>query len=125
MKNTAAFATSNRDALMRDLARLVEIPSVSTDGQHQREIARSADLVAELMGEAGLERVKILAPGKANPFVYGEWTHAKNKPTLLLYAHHDVQPAANAREWTSSPWKLARRKGRLYARGAADDKGAI
>src|SRR6478672_8498672 len=100
MKKTTAFATSNREKLIRDLARLVEIPSVSTDGQHQREIATSANLVAQLMRDAGLERVKILAPGKANPFVYGEWTHAKNKPTLLLYAHHDVQPAVNAREWT-------------------------
>src|SRR5204862_7585658 len=73
----------------------------------------------------GLDRVKVLAPGKANPFVYGEWLGAPGKPTVLLYAHHDVQPAANEKEWLSSPWKLTRRRGRLYGRGAADDKGAI
>jgi acetylornithine deacetylase/succinyl-diaminopimelate desuccinylase-like protein len=125
MKRTRNLLKVDRTRLFDDLARLVAAPSVSTDGRHQREIGQSANVVAGLMRRAGLEDVKILAPGKANPFVFGQWMHAPGKPTLLLYAHHDVQPAADEREWTSSPWKLTRRKGRLFGRGAADDKGAI
>src|SRR4051812_2139460 len=125
MKSTVKWITTHRPALIRDLSRLVAVPSVSTDGRHQSEIGTSAKVVAELMRRAGLERVQVLSPGRANPFVFGEWMHAPGKPTLLLYAHHDVQPAANEREWTTSPWKLSRRKGRLLGRGAADDKGAI
>ena len=111
--------------MIDDLARLVAVPSVSTDGRHQTQIGQSAKIVAQLMKRAGLERVEVLAPGKSNPFVFGEWSGAPGKPTLLLYAHHDVQPAADEQEWTTSPWKLSRRKGRLFGRGAADDKGAI
>ena len=125
MKSIKKWLTSNHETLVSDLADLVAVPSVSTDRRHPKEIKQSAAVVAKLMKRAGLERIQTLSPGKANPFVFGEWTHAKNKPTLLLYAHHDVQPAADENNWASSPWKLTRRKGRLFGRGSADDKGAI
>ena len=125
MKRWTKWLRTNRDVLIDDLARLVAVPSVSTDGRHKKQIGQSAQIVAKLMKRAGLEHVEVLSPGKANPFVFGEWSGAPGKPTLLLYAHHDVQPAADEKEWTTSPWKLSRRKGRLFGRGAADDKGAI
>jgi acetylornithine deacetylase/succinyl-diaminopimelate desuccinylase-like protein len=125
MKGVLNSLKSFRSTAIQDLAKLVAIPSVSTDRRHQKEIGTSANAVAALMKRSGLEDVRILSPGKANPFVFGQWTHAPNKPTVLLYAHHDVQPAANDKDWTSPPWKLTHRKGRLYGRGSADDKGAI
>ena len=125
MKGIGNWLNQQRHHLFDDLAKLVAVPSVSTDRRHQREIARSADIVANLMKRAGLDHVKLLSPGNANPFVFGESLQAPGAPTVLLYAHHDVQPAADEREWRSSPWKLTRRNGRLYGRGSADDKGAI
>ncbi|HEV3119629.1 MAG TPA: M20/M25/M40 family metallo-hydrolase, partial [Gemmataceae bacterium] len=69
--------------------------------------------------------VEVLRCGDSNPYAYGEWLGAPGKPTVFLYAHHDVQPINFAEDWESPPWTLTPRDGRLYARGAADDKGAI
>jgi acetylornithine deacetylase/succinyl-diaminopimelate desuccinylase-like protein len=77
------------------------------------------------MRGAGLHNVDILRVGQSLPYAYGEWLDAPGKPTVFLYAHHDVQPINFVEQWQSDPWKLTRRDGRLYARGAADDKGAI
>src|SRR5437763_8495661 len=77
------------------------------------------------MREAGLQNVEVLYCGDSNPYAYGEWLGAPGKPTVFLYAHHDVQPINYVEDWQSEPWTLTRRAGRLYGRGAADDKGAI
>ena len=77
------------------------------------------------MREAGLQNVEVLQVGGSLPYAYGEWLDAPGKPTVFLYAHHDVQPVNYVEQWKSDPWKLTRRDGRLFARGSADDKGAI
>jgi acetylornithine deacetylase/succinyl-diaminopimelate desuccinylase-like protein len=116
----------NRNAdFIQDLSKLVAVQSVSTDGKHQRDIERGARLICDQMRRAGLENVQILRIGKSNPYVYGDWLHSAGSPTVFLYAHQDVQPADPTDGWTKSPWKLTARHGRLYGRGAADDKGAI
>jgi cysteinylglycine-S-conjugate dipeptidase len=125
MKYVVDWLKQNHQNLVNDLANLVAVPSISTDGEHQGEIEKAAGLVAEQMRQAGLQNVEILRTGKSNPFAYGEWLGAPGKPTVFLYAHHDVQPINFVEEWKSDPWKLTPRKGRLYGRGAADDKGAI
>jgi acetylornithine deacetylase/succinyl-diaminopimelate desuccinylase-like protein len=113
--------------LVRDLADLVAIPSISTDGQHQPQIDQTAALTCEQMRKAGLHNVAVLRTTGSNPYAYGEWLGAPGKPTVFLYAHHDVQPVNDVGEvkWQSDPWKLTARDGRLYGRGSADDKGAI
>ncbi|HXG11174.1 MAG TPA: M20/M25/M40 family metallo-hydrolase [Gemmataceae bacterium] len=125
MKPIIDWLTNNHDNLVNDLARLVAIPSISTDGEHQKEVQQSAELTCEQMRRAGLENVQILTTGGSNPYAYGEWLHAPGKPTVFLYAHHDVQPINYVEQWQSPPWELTRRDGRLYGRGVADDKGAI
>src|SRR6266436_2090808 len=125
MKDVQVWLKQNHQSLINDLGNLVAIPSISTDGEHQAEIEKSASLVAEQMRQAGLNNVDILRCGKSNPFAYGEWLGAPGKPTVFLYAHHDVQPTNFLEEWKSDPWQLTQRGGRLYGRGAADDKGAI
>src|SRR5205814_8369887 len=75
--------------------------------------------------QAGLVNVDVLRCGDSLPYAYGEWLDAPGKPTVFLYAHHDVQPINYVEQWQSDPWKLTRRDGRLWARGSADDKGAI
>src|SRR5205814_4069853 len=115
----------HRAERVRDLAELVSVPSVSTDREHQGEIDRTAALVCEQMTAAGLNNVEVLRSGGSNPYAYGEWLGAPGKPTVFLYAHHDVQPTNYLEQWQSPPWTLTPRDGRLYGRGAADDKGAI
>jgi acetylornithine deacetylase/succinyl-diaminopimelate desuccinylase-like protein len=124
-----AWLKTNHASLVRDLAAQVAIRSVSTDGEHQKEIDQTASLTCEQMRKAGLQKVEILRTGGSNPYAYGEWLGAPGKPTVFLYAHHDVQPVhqkdLDEKKWLSEPWTLTPRNGRLYGRGSADDKGAI
>jgi len=124
LKNAEAWIDINHASLISDLRDLVKIPSISTDGEHQKEIELSAELVCQQMKKAGLNNVEILRTGDSNPFAYGEWLGAPNQPTLFLYSHHDVQPINYEHLWLSPPWELTARDGRLFGRGAADDKGA-
>ena len=125
MQQALDWLTRNHEGIVRGLAELVAIPSISTDGEHHAEIDRTAQLTAAQMREAGLNNVEVLKVGNSLPYAYGEWLDAPGKPTVFLYAHHDVQPINYVEQWVSDPWKLTRRDGRLFARGAADDKGAI
>lgn len=126
MKPALQWLKANYEQTVSDLAALVAIPSISTDGDHQPELELSAALTAEQMRAAGLENVEVLKSGNSNPYAYGEWLGAPGKPTVFLYAHHDVQPINFVDQWKQDdPWKLTRRSGRLYGRGAADDKAAI
>lgn len=126
MNEALTWLTKNHEAIIRGLADQVAIPSISTDGEHDPEIVRSAQLTCDQMRDAGLQNVEMLKVGQSLPYAYGEWLEAgPTKPTVFLYAHHDVQPVNYIEQWKSDPWKLTRRDGRLFGRGAADDKGAI
>jgi acetylornithine deacetylase/succinyl-diaminopimelate desuccinylase-like protein len=125
MQQALDWLDKNHEGIVRDLADLVAIPSISTDGEHRAEIERTAVLTADHMRNAGLHNVDVLRVGHSLPYAYGEWLDAPGKPTVFLYAHHDVQPVTHTDQWKSDPWKLTRRDGRLFARGSADDKGAI
>jgi len=125
MNTVLKWLTDNDDALIRNLADLVAVPGISTDGKHRAEIDKSAEVVERQMKTAGLENVEVIRFDNSYPYVYGEWTKAPGKPTLFLYAHHDVQPVNYVEQWKSDPWTLTQRDGRLYGRGSADDKAAI
>ena len=125
MQQQLDWLAAHDGELVDQLAQLVAVPSISTDREHQKEIDKVADLTCEQMRKAGLQKVGILKSGESNPYSYGEWLGAPGKPTVFLYAHHDVQPVNFREDWQSDPWKLTERDGRLYGRGAADDKGAI
>src|SRR5262245_1459920 len=121
-----AWLSQNHANLVADLARQVAIQSISTDFEHQKEIDQTAALTCEQMRAAGLQNVDILRTHGSNPYAYGEWLGAPGKPTVFLYAHHDVQPVnfVGAERGNSAPWVLTEHQGRLYGRGAADAKGA-
>lgn len=125
METVLNWLSENHATAVRNLADLVAVPSISTDGAHQAEIDKSAGVTAEQMRQAGLQNVTILRTGNSNPYAYGEWLGAPGKPTVFLYAHHDVQPINYVEQWQSDPWTLTARDGRLFGRGSADDKGAI
>jgi acetylornithine deacetylase/succinyl-diaminopimelate desuccinylase-like protein len=96
---------------------------VSQEGFPPEEVARCADLVAGELKRAGMEHVRTIVHRGSHPYVYGDWLHAPGAPTVLLYAHHDVQPPGRPEVWDSPPFEpTLRSDGRLYARGVADDK---
>ena len=108
----------------RDLEALVRIPSVSALAFDQAHVEASAEAVAELLRGAGLQDVELLREGGA-PAVVGHLPGPDGAPTVLLYAHHDVQPPGDDADWTSAPFEPVERDGRLFARGAADDKAGV
>ncbi len=111
--------------LRRDLEDLVRIPSVSADPGAADEVARSAAAVAQLLRGAGLADVEVLSVPGGQPAVVGSRPGPAGAPTVLLYAHHDVQPTGARSGWDSEPFEPTERDGRLFARGAADDKAGV
>ena len=119
---TAVAAT--QPGVRADLERLVTIPSIAFDGFDHSHVQRSAEAVAELLRGAGLPDVKIVSAG-GQPAVIGRRPAPPGAPTVLLYAHHDVQPIGDASQWQTPPFTATERDGRLYGRGAADDKAGV
>jgi acetylornithine deacetylase/succinyl-diaminopimelate desuccinylase-like protein len=106
-----------------DLERLVRIPGIAFEGFDHSQVERSAEAVAELLRGCGLD-TRIVRRG-GQPAVIGIRTAPPGAPTVLLYAHHDVQPVGDPALWTGDPFEPMERDGRLYGRGAADDKAGV
>jgi acetylornithine deacetylase/succinyl-diaminopimelate desuccinylase-like protein len=125
LANALDYARAHREAHLNQLLDLLRIPSISTLPAHQADIQRAADwLVAELT-RTGVKKASALPTG-GHPVVYGEWLEAgPGAPTVLIYGHYDVQPVDPLNLWRTPPFEPTLREGRLYARGATDDKGLM
>ena len=120
-----------RDAVAREMPRaqadleaLVRVPTVSSEPARAAEVRRACDMAAALASEAGAAEVRVVAAG-GQPAVIARWPAPDSAPTVLLYAHLDVQPTGPDGAWTTPPFQPTERDGRLYGRGAADDKAGV
>jgi acetylornithine deacetylase/succinyl-diaminopimelate desuccinylase-like protein len=119
-----SFAKENQQRFLGELKDLLRIPSVSTAPEHKEDVRRAAEFVANDLRRMGMENVEIIQT-KGHPLIYADWLHAAGKPTVLCYAHYDVQPAEPLNEWISPPFDPTERNDNIYARGAVDDKGQL
>ncbi|MBC7373585.1 MAG: dipeptidase [Frankiales bacterium] len=108
-----------------DLEALVRIPTISSDPAHAGDVAQAVGAVADLARDAGAADVQVVSTAGGQPALIATWPAPEGAPTVLLYAHLDVQPTGPAEQWTSLPFEPTERDGRLYGRGAADDKAGV
>lgn len=120
-----ATVAADMPRLSQLLGDLVRLPSVSAPGYDQAPVRAAAETIVAMLDEAGYQNAQLLDVEGGNPAVFAEISPPEGAPTLLLYAHYDVQPPGPAAEWETDPFQPAERDGRLYGRGAADDKGGI
>jgi acetylornithine deacetylase/succinyl-diaminopimelate desuccinylase-like protein len=121
------FISQHRPAFLDDLASWLRIPSVSADPGRAGEVRRSAEWLADALRATGFPVVEVLETDAGGlPAVFAEWPSGEAAaPTVLVYGHHDVQPAAREDGWDTDPFDPVVKDGRMFARGAADDKGQV
>ncbi len=111
--------------LVEDLAGLVSIPSISASASHAGDVRRTGEECARLLAESGYRDVRLLEVEGAHPAVYGHLPGPEGAPTVLLYAHYDVQPVGDLEVWETEPFDTVVKEGRMYGRGTADDKCGV
>ena len=122
--NVVTYLREQQSRYVQELTEVLRIPSVSTDPNKKGDIARTAEWMRARLARAGCTKVEIHATEK-HPVVYGEWLGAPGKPTLLVYGHYDVQPPDPLEKWATPPFEPTIRDGKIFARGASDDKGQV
>lgn len=119
------YSRNNAQRFQEELFDMLRIPSLSGDPAHADDVRRMAEWLAKHMQGLGLDKVAVM-PTDGHPVVYGEWLGAgTNKPTVLVYGHYDVVPAAMEDGWQTPPFEPTVVNGKVYARGATDDKGQL
>lgn len=124
MAEWSDYLRRNRPRFVAELIEFVGIPSVSGQPEYAADVSHAADWLARRLAAAGIETARVMPTG-GHPAVYGDWLRAPGKPTLLVYGHFDVQPPDPPAAWTTPPFEPAVRDGRLYGRGASDNKGPL
>ena len=122
MSKWEAYLEANQARFQTELLDFLRIPSISALPDHADDVQQAAEWVANRLAAAGVEHTAILTT-EGHPVVYGDWRHAPGKPTIMIYGHFDVQPVDPVEQWTHPPFEPTLVDGRLYARGASDDKG--
>lgn len=117
------YARTNQQRSLEELFALLRIPSISTLPAHQADIRTAANWLVAHLDDIGLEGRLYETAG--HPIVYAQWLGAPSAPTVLIYGHYDVQPPDPIQEWHTPPFEPTLWDGRLYARGASDDKGQL
>lgn len=122
METIQKFLDNNQDRMFQELFKLIRIPSISSNPAHHEDMQLCAQTWRELLLEAGVQKAEIFATN-GNPAVYGEYMVSPTAKTVLIYGHYDVMPVEPLDLWNSKPFEPEIRDGRIWARGADDDKG--
>lgn len=122
MKDVKGYIEANKDRFLNELFELIRIPSISAESEHKPDMVRCAEKWKAFLLEAGCDKAEVM-PSSGNPVVYGEKTIDPAKPTVLVYGHYDVMPVAPLELWKTKPFEPVVKDGKIWARGADDDKG--
>ena len=122
MSTIKEYIKENEPRFVEEWFSLLRIPSVSSQTEHKADMGRCAERWRELLLSSGADRAEVM-PTDGNPVVYAERIVSPDLPTVLVYGHYDVMPAEPLELWQSEPFEPTIRDGRVYARGADDDKG--
>ena len=122
MKDIKTYIEANKERFLNELFELIRIPSISAESEHKEDMVRCANKWKELLLAAGADKAEVM-PTDGNPVVYGEKTIDPSKPTVLVYGHYDVMPVAPLDLWRTDPFEPVVKDGKIWARGADDDKG--
>src|SRR5574344_892543 len=120
--NTNEYIQANKDRFLSELFELIRIPSISSESNHKSDMVRCAEKWRELLLKAGAEAVELIST-TGNPLVYGEKIINPALKTVLVYGHYDVMPVEPLELWHTNPFEPVVKEGKIYARGADDDKG--
>ena len=122
MENLKAYIAENQQRFLDELFELIRIPSISSESAHEADMYRAAELWKKILLDCGADRAEVIET-KGNPLTYGEKIIDPSFLTVLVYGHMDVMPVDPRELWTSDPFEPEIRDGKIYARGADDDKG--
>ena len=122
MKDIKTYIETNKDRFLEELFALIRIPSISSISDHKPDMLCCAELWKQYLLQAGVDRCEIMQT-QGNPVIYAEKKIGDDKPTILVYAHYDVMPVDPLELWNSSPFEAVIKDGKIWARGADDDKG--
>ena len=122
MKQTDKYIKENKDRFLEELFELIRIPSISSEAAHKPDMIRCAECWREHLLKAGADKAEVM-PTDGNPIVYGEKIIDPKKPTVLVYGHYDVMPVDPIELWKTKPFEPVVKDGKIWARGADDDKG--
>ena len=122
MQEWKEYQEKNRERFLNEMMELLRIPSVSAKSEHKADMIKCAEAVRQTFLNSGADKAEVMQTD-GFPVVYAEKIIDKNKPTVLVYGHYDVQPAEPLELWHSNPFEPVIKDGKVYARGSADDKG--
>lgn len=122
MKKTQEFIQANKERFLEELFELLRIPSISAESGHKGDMIRCAEHLAKSLLKAGVTKAEVM-PTEGNPVVYAEKIIDPTLPTILVYSHYDVMPVEPLNLWVSEPFAPEVREGKIFGRGADDDKG--
>jgi len=124
MKTLKNYIEENKERFLEELFDLIRIPSVSSKTENKNDMFRATEYITDQLLKTGADKAEVYKTD-GHPVIYGEKMIGKDKPTVLVYGHYDVQPAEPLEKWDSDPFEPEIRDGKIYARGADDDKGQL
>ena len=124
MDTIKTYIENNKDRFLEELFELIRIPSISSMEEHKGDMIKTAEAVKKSLVDAGVDKAEVMSTS-GNPVVYAEKLVDPSAPTVLVYGHYDVQPVEPLDLWNSPPFEPEIREGKIYARGADDDKGQL